>query len=198
MQPINEIIGSTDIYLLDQIMKGRYKTGDTVLDAGCGYGRNLHWFLENGLDAYGVDLDEEAIRELRRRYPSGADRFEVAAVDELPFADRQFDHIISSAVLHFAKDTRQFHRMMEEMVRVLRPGGSLFIRMTSDIGIEDKVRPVGDGVCVIPDGSRRFLLTRALLAEGMQMNGLAFLEPFKTVNVSDVRVMCVWVVTPRE
>lgn len=124
-----------------------------------------------------------------------SERFRVAGVDEIPFDNAQFDHVISSAVLHFARDTRHFHRMLEEMVRVLKPGGSLFIRMTSDIGIEDKVRLVGDGVYGIPDGSRRFLLTRTLLAECMSKNGLSFLEPFKTVNVSDVRVMCTLVAT---
>jgi len=189
MQSISELLGSTDIYLVDQIMKGRYKPGDVVLDAGCGHGRNLHWFLRNGIDVYGVDQDAEAIDDLAGRY-SAVERFRVSGVDRLPFGNAQFDHVISSAVLHFARDTRHFHAMMEEMVRVLKPGGSLFIRMTSDIGIEDRVRSVGDGVYLIPDGSRRFLLTRALLAECMVRNGLSFLEPFKTVNVSDVRVMC--------
>jgi len=79
--------------------------------------------------------------------------------------------------------------MIAEMVRVLKPLGSLFIRMTSDIGIEDKVQPVYDGVYNIPDGSRRFLLTRTLLDDVMQTNGLSFLEPLKTVNVNDVRCM---------
>jgi len=115
-------------------------------------------------------------------------------VEKLPFEDNYFSHIISSAVLHFAKDTIQFHRMVAEMVRVLQPNGSLFIRMTSDIGIEDKVNLLGDGVYNIPDGSTRFLLTRALLADIMKKNKLSFLEPLKTVNVNDVRCMSTLVV----
>src|SRR5207249_761408 len=100
-----------------------------------------------------------------------------------------FNHVISSAVLHFARDTQQFYSMIAEMLRVLRPSGSLFIRMTSDIGIEDKVQLIEDGVYVIPDGSQRFLLTRQLLADLMQRQKLHFLEPLKTVNVNDVRCM---------
>jgi ubiquinone/menaquinone biosynthesis C-methylase UbiE len=79
--------------------------------------------------------------------------------------------------------------MLAEMVRVLKPGGSLFIRMTSDIGIEDKVKPSGNGVYIIPDGSKRFLLTRTLLADIPNKVPLSFIEPFKTVNVDDIRCM---------
>jgi tellurite methyltransferase len=186
---LEEVIGSTDIYLLDQIMKGRYKANDVILDAGCGYGRNLHWFLRNDVVIYGVDQDVNAIHDLQRRHPAAAERFRQSTVEKLPFEKGQFDHVISSAVLHFAKDTEHFERMIAEMVRVLKPSGSLFIRMTSDIGIEEKVQPVGNGVYDIPDGSRRFLLTRTLLADVMQKNGLSFLEPLKTVNVNDIRCM---------
>ncbi|HTI12725.1 MAG TPA: class I SAM-dependent methyltransferase [Puia sp.] len=189
LNSIEEVIGSTDIYLVDQIMKGRYKMNDCILDAGCGYGRNLHWFLRNNVAIYGIDHDINAIHDLQRRQPLVAERFRQSAVEKLPFENDQFDHIISSAVLHFAKDTGHFRKMIAEMVRVLKPAGSLFIRMTSDIGIEDRVRLVGDGVYEIPDGSRRFLLTRRLLADIMQENGLSFLEPLKTVNVDDVRCM---------
>ena len=189
LNSIEEVIGSTDIYLVDQIMKGRYKTKDTILDAGCGSGRNLHWFLRNDIVIYGIDQDAGAIHDLQRRYPTIAARFCQSAVEKIPFENEQFDHIISSAVLHFAKDTAHFRQMMAEMARVLRPGGSLFIRMTSDIGIENRVQPVGEGVYDIPDGSRRFLLTRTLLADIMRENGLSFLEPLKTVNVNDIRCM---------
>ena len=176
-------------------MKGRYKTNDTILDAGCGYGRNLHWFLRNNIVIYGIDQDVHAIHELQRRYPAVAARFRQSAVEKIPFETHQFDHIISSAVLHFAKDSAHFRQMIAEMVRVLKPTGSLFIRMTSDIGIEDKVQLAGNGVYDIPDGSRRFLLTRTLLADIMQKNRLSFLEPLKTVNVNDIRCMSTVVLT---
>jgi tellurite methyltransferase len=187
---IVDVAGAMDIYLIDQVMKGRYGVGDTILDAGCGSGRNLYWFLQNNIRVYGIDEDPGAIHTLRTRHPSlPPERLQQSSVERLPFGDEYFDHIISSAVLHFARSTQHFQDMLAEMVRVLRPGGSLFIRMTSDIGIEDKVRPVADGVYDIPDGSSRFLLTRSLLAEVLEKHRLAFLEPLKTSNVSDVRCM---------
>jgi tellurite methyltransferase len=190
LNPLHEAIGETDIYLIDQIMKGRYQPGDTILDAGCGYGRNLYWFLKNNHTVYGVDQNETAITSLRTHLPPIlGKKFQQADLQTLPFEDNYFDHIICSAVLHFATNTTHFHQMLTEMLRTLKPTGSLFIRMTSDIGIEQKVRPIADGVYEIPDGSTRFLLTRFLLTELLHKNKLSLLEPFKTVNVDDLRCM---------
>ncbi len=187
---LQKLAGNTDIYLLDQIIKGRYKSGDKILDAGCGSGRNMYWFLKENMNIYGVDQNPEAIEELKVTYASlAADRFQISLVEKLPFANNFFDHIISSAVLHFATKISEFHTMLREMVRVLNPGGSLFIRMTSDIGMEEKVIHLGNGVYNIPDQSRRFLLTKSLMTGMLHQFSLSFLEPFKTVNVNDVRCM---------
>lgn len=192
MDPISlqQLIGNTDIYLLDQIMKGRYKRDSKILDAGCGGGRNLFWFLQNNMEVYGIDKDETPINYLKStHFQFPGNRFQVAEVEKLPFEDNFFDHIISSAVLHFATGTFKFTDMMKEMVRVLKRNGSLFIRMATDICIEDKVKLIEDGVYLIPDGSIRFLLTQPLLTSTMQDLHLSFLEPQKTVNVADRRCM---------
>jgi len=190
MQSSISDLGNTDIYLLDQIMKDRYKASDTILDAGCGEGRNFHWFLLNNISIYGIDSDAASIAELKSRYPQlPGNTFHDAPVEQMPFEDNYFNHIICSAVLHFAKDTDHFNDMISELVRVLKPKGSLFIRMTSDIGIEQSVELIADGVYRIPDSSKRFLLTRVLLQNIIQKHNLLFLEPLKTVNVNDLRCM---------
>lgn len=186
---IQSLLGQTDIYLVDQIMKGRYQSGDSILDAGCGGGRNLHWFLQNDFLINGIDSSEVAIENLKKQFPELANSFRVASLEHTPFSDDYFHHIICSAVLHFAENTDHFNAMFTELVRILKPGGTLFIRMTSDIGIEEKVRLIADGVYGIPDGSTRFLLTRKMLAVCMHQNNLSFAEPLKTVNVDDIRCM---------
>ena len=187
---INQILGETDIYLADQIIKGRYQINDKILDAGCGTGRNLHWFLQNNISIYGIDTNEDVISNLKTKFPLlPAERFQQSSIEKIPFENNYFDHVISSAVLHFADTTFQFYFMMAEMIRVLKPKGSLFIRMTSDIGIENKVELISNGVYNIPDGSKRFLLTRPILADLIQKYKLSFLEPLKTVNVDDIRCM---------
>jgi ubiquinone/menaquinone biosynthesis C-methylase UbiE len=190
MNDIQALAGNTDIYLLDQILKKRYRPGEILLDAGCGGGRNLHWFLLNKMNVYATDIHPQSIPGLPHKDPRFPyERFTTCPVEEMPFHDLFFDHIISSAVLHFAKTTEHFFSMLTEMLRVLKAAGTLFIRMTSDIGIENRVKPVGEGVYSIPDGSRRFLLTRSILKDIFERYPVQFLEEFKTVNVNDVRCM---------
>jgi ubiquinone/menaquinone biosynthesis C-methylase UbiE len=197
-QPMNALasqIGNTDIYLLDQIMKQRYTPPATILDAGAGGGRNLHWFVQAGFAVYGTDRDPKAVEALRQNYPAVvAERFLVAPVESLPFPDAFFEHVISSAVLHFAENAGHFGQMFGEMCRVLKPGGSLFIRAATDVGLADKMITLGHGRFRMPDCSDRFLMTRSVLDAAVQQNGMRYLEPFKTVLVDELRSMAVVVV----
>lgn len=187
---IGGLLGNMDIYLLDQVMKGRYASSDRILDAGCGIGRNMTWFLLNRLDVYGLDLDEHSIAQLRLRYPDlPANRLQAGDIGQLPFKNDFFDHVVCSAVLHFAGSQTHFDSMLQEMVRVLKPGGTLFIRMAASIGIETVIVHLGNGIYRIPDGSDRFLLTRPLLARLLAESPLSLIEPVKTVNVQDMRCM---------
>lgn len=187
---INNLLGDTDIYLIDQILKGRYKEHETILDAGCGIGRNMHWFLQNNLCIYGIDSNVSYINELKMDFPLLPPiRLQAADIEQLPFGDNFFNHIISSAVLHFAESTQHFSNIIHEMFRVLKPNGTLFIRMTSDIGIEHLVKKINNGVYVLPDGTTRFLLTRDILKQVLHQFPFSFIEPLKTVNVDDMRCM---------
>lgn len=187
---MSKLPGNTDIYLLDQIMKGRYAPSDVILDAGAGAGRNMEWFVQQGCKVFGTDRDYLAIEALKHTYPGQpAERFQVAPVEALPFSDAFFNHIISSAVLHFAENEQHFEAMFSEMVRVLRPGGSIFIRMTTDVGLGDKMISLGLGRYYLPDGTERFLLSRKGLDSLLHRYRLDLLEPFKTVLVEDLRSM---------
>ncbi|WP_046756197.1 class I SAM-dependent methyltransferase [Kordia jejudonensis] len=186
---ITEILGNTDIYLIDQILKGRYQTNEVILDAGCGSGRNLHYFHESGFTIYAVDSNEEHILNLQNRYPEFSSNFTVESLEKLSFSDNTFDHILCNAVLHFAQSETHFKNMFSELVRVLKKGGSLFIRMTSDIGIEGKSTHLQNGVYFLPDESERFLLTRKLVNEMLSTHQLSLLENIKSTNVHDVRSM---------
>lgn len=196
MSELRDLVGATDIYLLDQILKGRYGASGTILDAGAGAGRNLHWFARQGFRVHGTDLDPSAMEYLRGSYPDvPAENFQVAPVEALPFPDAHFDHVICCAVLHFARDPEHFDAMFAELIRVLKPDGSLFARVaTEDVGLADRMIPLGNGRFTMPDGSDRFLLTRALLADLLRRHRLRLLEPFKTVLVDELRSMAVLVI----
>jgi SAM-dependent methyltransferase len=192
MNELTSQVGNTDIYLIDQIMKGRYTAPESILDAGAGAGRNLYWFVQAGLQVYGTDRDPKAVEALMQNYPGvPADRFLAAPVERLPFADAAFRHVISSAVLHFAENEAHFGQMFGEMCRVLAPGGSLFIRAATDVGLADKMIPLGQGRFQMPDGTDRFLMTRPALDALVRQYGMRYLEPFKTVLVDELRSMAV-------
>lgn len=200
LSSINQYFGNADIYLLDLILKNKFQLGMKVLDAGCGEGRNLVYFLNAGYTVFGVDKDPQAIDALRFiagsiRPDLSRDHFQVAELETLPYQERSFDLIIASAVLHFASSEGHFKRMFAELVRCLKPAGILFIRMTSDIGIEEKIVPQGQGNFLLPDGTRRYLLTRKQVDQLVQLHSLKFLQPLKTVNVNDKRCMSTLVLT---
>lgn len=193
-----ELFGEIDIYLFDQILKGRFDGSEAILDAGCGGGRNLIYFLRNGFRVFGVDENLQAIEKVRHLAkvlsPTlSPENFQVSTVEKMPFEDESFDAVISSAVLHFARDEAHFHRMIEEMWRVLKPGGILFARLASTIGIEEKIERIKDRRYLLPDGSKRFLVNEELLITVAEKLGAGWLEPLKTTNVQNLRCMTTWV-----
>lgn len=199
---LRETFGEIDIYLFDQILKERFAPGERILDAGCGGGRNLVWFLRNGFDVAAVDASADAVRHVRslagalapeRPRTEIEENIRIAPVEELPFADATFDAVICSAVLHFADDESHFNGMMEEMWRVLKPGGIFFARLAATIGIEDKVRPLERGRYLLPDGTERFLADEGLLDKTAARLGGTYLDPLKTTLVRNMRSMATWV-----
>lgn len=191
--------GDIDIYLFDQLLRGRIQPGMRVLDAGCGSGRNLIYMLRQGYEVFATDADAAAVRHVRRLAASlapalPADNIVVCPVERMPFPDAFADVVISSAVLHFARDDEQFAAMVGEMWRVLKPGGMLWCRLASTIGIAERVRPIMGRWSLLPDGSERYLVDEALLVEFTRKLGGQLLDPIKTTIVQDQRAMTTWVV----
>jgi tellurite methyltransferase len=202
MNPLREEFGDIDIYLFDQLLRGRLKPGMRVLDVGCGGGRNLVYLLRHGFDVAGVDQDPEAVAQVRalaaRLAPSlPPDRFRVEAIEALSFPAASADVVIASAVLHFAASQAQFDSMLAGIWRVLAPGGLLFARLASSIGIADRVQPIGDGRFRLPDGSDRFLVDEGMLMEIGGRLGGDLIDPLKTTVVQNQRAMTTWVLRKR-
>jgi tellurite methyltransferase len=194
---LQQSFGNIDIYLFDQLLKGTYANCHKVLDAGCGGGRNLVYFLQNRFEVYGIDPNADAIaavRELSNNLSglNPPENFIVAAAEELPFEDEIFDLVISSAVLHFAKSRQHFESMLFSMWRVLKPGGYFFARLASDIGIEILVQSLGNGRYFLPDGSDRFLVNQQQLLDYTRVLNANLHEPIKTTNVQNLRCMTTW------
>lgn len=200
---VHDQFGDIDIYLFDQLLKGRITKDMRILDAGCGRGRNLVYLLRNGYEVFAIDQSEEAVRTVQQLAGKIApswpyEQARVEAVESMSFADSSFDFIISSAVLHFADNEEHFLQMVKELWRVLKPGGMLFARLASSIGIETVIQPLGNERYLLPDGSKRFLVNEERLqATTAMLNGI-FFEPIKTVHVSGQRCMTNWCIRKQE
>jgi tellurite methyltransferase len=199
MTDLQRQFGQIDIYLFDQLLRGRLQPGMRVLDAGCGQGRNLVYLLQAGFDVFAVDQDADAVESARRVAATLAPHlphanFRVEPVEQLTFPDAFADAVISNAVLHFARDDHQFWAMVQEMWRVLKPGGLMFARLASSIGMEDRIQPVGEGRFLLPDGSERYLVDEEMLEELTGTLGGRLLDPLKTTIVQNQRCMTTWVV----
>lgn len=194
MSDLVQQFGSIDIYLFDQLLRGRIAPGMRVLDAGCGYGRNLVYFIKEGYEVFGVDRDPRAIAELRAHaHDLPPDNFRVEAVEQTSFPDGFAEVVISSAVLHFAGSDNEFMAMLRGNWRVLRPGGLFFCRLASSIGIEHQVRQLQGRRFLLPDGSERYLVDEALLIRLTEELKGDLIDPLKTTVVQNQRSMTTWV-----
>ena len=194
---LRDLFGEIDIYLFDQIARGRFDDCRTVLDAGCGEGRNLAYLLSQGVTCYGIDRDAAAIARTRALASSVApgqspEQFVSGELEHLPWEDGSMDAVICSAVLHFASGAEQCLAQVAELWRVLAPEGVLFARLASIIGLEP-LRGVRAGQRVaLPDGIERFVVDEALLLAWTAQLGGALLDPIKTTNVQETRAMTTW------
>ena len=199
MSDLQDQFGEIDIYLFDQLLRGRLVPGMRVFDAGCGSGRNLVYLLRSGYEVFGVDGDPNSIRSVQQlaarlapHLPS--ENFRVEVLEQISFPESFADVVLSSAVLHFARDDAQFDAMLRGTWKVLRPGGMLFCRLASSIGMEQQVKPLAGRRHRLPDGSERYLVDEAFLMTLTRELGGELMDPLKTTVVQNQRCMTTWVI----
>jgi 2-polyprenyl-3-methyl-5-hydroxy-6-metoxy-1,4-benzoquinol methylase len=195
---LQEQFGQIDIYLFDQLLKGRISSGMRILDTGCGGGRNLVYLLREGYEVYAIDADAQAVdrvRSLARKLaPALAEsNFRVEAIERMSFDEACAEVVISNAVLHFARDDAHFEAMLYGSWRALKPGGLFFCRLGSTIGVESQVEHIEGRRYRSPDGSERYLVDEALLGSITARLGAEWADPLKTTVVQNQRAMTTWV-----
>jgi tellurite methyltransferase len=199
MSDLQEQFGAIDIYVFDQLLRRRLAPGMRVLDIGCGSGRNLVYLLQSGYEVFGIDSDPisiQVVQQLAARLAPHLppDNFRVEAVERITFPEAFADVVFSSAVLHFASDDAHFTAMLRGTWKVLKPGGLLFCRLASSIGMEQQVTPIAGRRHRLPDGTERYLVDEALLTNLTRELGGELLDPLKTTIVQNQRAMTTWVV----
>jgi len=198
MPTLQEQFGQIDIYLFDQLLKGRIAPGMRILDAGCGHGRNLVYLLKEGYEVYAADTDTQAVESVRAMARKFAPKlppsnFRLESVEHMSFDDDCADVVISNTVLHLASDDAQFEAMLQGSWRVLKPGGFFFCRLASTIGMENQFKQIHGRRFQSPDGGERYLVDEALLSSLAERLGGELAEPLKTTVVQNQRSMTTWV-----
>jgi tellurite methyltransferase len=180
-------------------LRGRITPGMRIFDAGCGAGRNLVYLLRHGYDVSGVDANPDAIASIRRLAASlgpklPAENFRNEPLEQHTFPDASADVVLSSAVLHFARDDDDFTAMLQATWRVAKPGALFFCRLASRNGIEQEVHALGNGRYQLPDGSERYLIDEPRLRTLTRELGGTLTDPIKTTIVHGQRSMTTWIV----
>ena len=120
----------------------------------------------------------------------GKTPFSVGTAENLCFADGTFDAVVCMGVIEFLDNDEL---ALSEMVRVLRPGGLFCSRLASTIGMEQQVRREQGRWHSLPDGTSRFLVDEAFLAEETRHVGATLADPLQTTVVQNQRSMTTWV-----
>jgi SAM-dependent methyltransferase len=197
---LQEQFGQIDIYLFDQMLRGNITPEMRVVDAGCGGGRNIQYLLREGCEVFGVDINAEAVAEVRKMASElapglPAENFQVAGVEAMPFADEFADVVVCNSVLHFARDEKQLETMVRGLWRVLRPGGMLFCRLASTIGAVQGMafEAVRGRRYRMSHGAEWLLVDEPMLMELTRSLDGELVDPLKTTVVQGQRCMTTWV-----
>jgi len=169
-------LGSFYFWLLDVLSPC---SGQRLLDVSCGEGTLVHLARAHGLEAYGLDLAEAAVRIARRKVElqTGGGDFIVAAGEHLPYADASFDYVTNIGSLEHFTDVAAGVR---EMARVLRPNGVAMVLVPNLFSLLHNVYEAWRKGRMVDDGQplQRYA-TRRDWEHILYVNGLVVLRTVK-------------------
>lgn len=151
------------------------RTGDRLLDLGCGGGRHAYEALRRGARVTALDADDSELKDvavlLRAMIEEGEGTGSGAPVNgdavHLPFADATFDRVIAAEVLeHIPPDVAA----LAELTRVLRPGGTMAVTVPR-FGPELINWALSDEYHSVPGGHIR-IYRRGAMVERMESVGI--------------------------
>lgn len=190
IKKLNNELGNADLILIDQILKNRFHKHMRILDAGCGEGRNMVYFIRQNFNIYGIDCNREAVQMARILGQSINKAFEAEnirhfSIEDNPFPDHFFDAVLCINVLHSAKDRTSFFNLLDHLIQLLKPEGLLFLSMQSKIGLSKiSMERYGNNVSYAEENGN-FYFSNDLLSEIRTHEGLMEIEPVKTIVIDD-------------
>lgn len=157
---INLILNYTD--------KLRIRGSESLLEIGCGLGRLLEFFRSHyKITPSGVDVSESAIKEAKERLPSLNQNLKCSSAEELPFKDCEFDFVLCWAVF----DLTDQGKALSEMIRVLKPGGSILLTGKNNNFMDDDSEALAAEIGSRNKGIPNHYTDYKLLTEAIHKNG---------------------------
>ncbi len=147
--------------------------GKSIVDLGCGNGRDSLHFMNNGLYVIGVDGSEAAIYNLKMKHGYNNNINFVCGdfVHSGSIYNKKYSYFYSRFSLHAINDEKQ-HILLENIYKHLEEGGYLFIEVRSiRDDIYGKGKEVGRNAFIFNEHYRRFIVKEELVSE---LNKLGF------------------------
>ena len=174
------------------------RNGETkILDLGCGAGRHVFFMGREGIVPDGIDYSEAGIqftKESMNEYGMSnyAENMRVGSLTQLPYKDIFFEGVICYGVLYYL-NTEEIHKAVDEMKRVLKPGGKilLVVRTTEDYRFDDRQLIDGESNTIIiseENANRCANSENGMLMHFFEEEELRQLfSDFKTVNIDYIK-----------
>jgi ubiquinone/menaquinone biosynthesis C-methylase UbiE len=147
-------INSRHEHIVNMLARLGASEAATVLDAGCGPGNLVPELARRYRHVCAMDASPRMV-EIARSSTAGCDNvsYHVGDIEELPFADDVFDVVCSAGVIEYLPS---LERALDEMRRVLRPGGLLVLPTTNAAAPAHWLRPLLEPVARMPLVARSF------------------------------------------
>jgi len=149
--------------MMREVLSGGGSSGSAGLDVGCGQGQHVGRMRELGFDVSGIDVSPAQV-ELAGRKLGSPDLVRLGSVTGIPARDGAYDFVYVVNVLHHLESIEEQRRAVGELLRVLRPGGTLFIHEinTRNILFRFYMGYVYPSLNCIDEGVERWLLPHRL------------------------------------
>lgn len=140
--------------VVEEVLKkwlSAHAKGPKILDSGCGDG-SVTSELAKKFDTTGVDISDENLKKARTR---GFRTVKQDLGKKMPVKDNSFDTVISNQVIEHIYDTDFY---LEDIYRVLKPGGILLITTPNAVSLSDRLRAVMGKLPIAAEISTRYRL----------------------------------------
>lgn len=114
----------------------------SILDIGCGNALILSFLAEYFSNINGIDYAEAMIKKAKILLPEG--NFITGEAANLDYADKSFDHVLSYSIFHYFPNEKYVFRVIDEILRVTKPGGIILIGDILDAKYESNIKAVSN------------------------------------------------------